>query len=86
MPKNGPHGQPCAEFLDGHRLIDQSAADAAVGFGYGQAKHPELTTESRPNLRVERRIGLHELTDRLLGEVFGAELAYRVAQLILLDR
>ena len=76
--------QPRAELLDGDRLIDQRAADAAVGFGHGQPEHAELAAEPRPHLRVERRIGLHQPPDLLLVEVLGAELAHRVAQLRLL--
>ena len=68
-------GQRGAEFLDRDGLVDERAADAAVGLGHREPEHAELGAEPRPHLRVERRIGLHQPTHRLLVEVLGAELA-----------
>ncbi len=75
MPNTGPHASDGAELLDRDGLVDQRAADAAVGLGHRQPEHAELGAQPRPDLRVERGIGLHQPPHRLLVEVLGAELA-----------
>ena len=59
-------GQRRAEHLDGHGLIDQGAADAAVGLGHRQPEHAELGSQPVPHLRVEGHLGLHQASHGLL--------------------
>ena len=78
-------GQRRAEHLDGNGLIDQGAADAAVGLGHRQPEYAELGTQPVPHLRIEGHLGLHQASHGLLVEVVRAELAHSGAQLLLLS-